>query len=402
MKRILLIAFIAISINGSAQWVQQTSGTVNDLIYMAAPSSNVAYINNYGSILKTTNGGSNWNTIPGASINVNAPICFTSVDTGYITGTGGILKTEDGGATWIDNFTYNIGNANASFFSFLNANVGFAVCFNLAGDSLLTFKTTNAGGSWSYCGNFLSNVMPTSIFFTNVTTGFMVVGANPYAGIYKTINGGTTWLPNLITPDAVYLNTVFFPSSSIGYAVGYDSTFKTTDGGNTWNQMNNINSAGNISVYFTDDNHGYAVGGDGISIGAIIKTIDGGVNWTLDLSTTQTFYSVSLPNANTGYACGTGGMIYKLATSVGVNELSQNNEINIYPNPFSPQAIISFSETQQKTTIKIMDVVGKEIKSVLFSGNSLILEKEEMQSGVYFVQITDEKKNVVNKKIIVQ
>ena len=49
-----------------------------------------------------------------------------------------------------------------------------------------------------------------------------------------------------------------------------------------------------------------------------------------------------------------------------------------------------------------MDLVGKGIKTVLFSGNSLILEKGEMQSGVYFVQITDEKKNVVNKKVVVE
>ena len=49
-----------------------------------------------------------------------------------------------------------------------------------------------------------------------------------------------------------------------------------------------------------------------------------------------------------------------------------------------------------------MDVVGKEIKTVLFSGKSLILEKGEMHSGVYFVQITDEKKNVVNKKVVVE
>ena len=48
-----------------------------------------------------------------------------------------------------------------------------------------------------------------------------------------------------------------------------------------------------------------------------------------------------------------------------------------------------------------MDVLGKEIKTVVFSGNNLILEKGEMQSGIYFVQITDEKKNVVNKKVIV-
>ena len=55
-----------------------------------------------------------------------------------------------------------------------------------------------------------------------------------------------------------------------------------------------------------------------------------------------------------------------------------------------------------------MDVLGKEIKTVVFSGNNLILEKAEMQSGVYFVQITVDSassptyKNVVNKKVVVE
>ncbi len=49
-----------------------------------------------------------------------------------------------------------------------------------------------------------------------------------------------------------------------------------------------------------------------------------------------------------------------------------------------------------------MDVLGKEIKTVVFSGNNLILEKGEMQSGIYFVQITDANKNVVNKKVVVE
>ena len=89
-------------------------------------------------------------------------------------------------------------------------------------------------------------------------------------------------------------------------------------------------------------------------------------------------------------------------TTVGMNQFTMDNDITISPNPFTSETTITFSERQKNTTIKIMDVVGKEIKTVLFSGKSLILEKGEMQSGVYFVQITDEKKNVVNRRVVVE
>ncbi len=48
-----------------------------------------------------------------------------------------------------------------------------------------------------------------------------------------------------------------------------------------------------------------------------------------------------------------------------------------------------------------MDVVGKEIKTISFTGKLCVIEKGTMQSGIYFVQITDENKNVVNRKIVV-
>ena len=48
-------------------------------------------------------------------------------------------------------------------------------------------------------------------------------------------------------------------------------------------------------------------------------------------------------------------------------------------------------------------VLGKEVKTIILSGaKNLILEKGEMKAGIYFLQIIDDNKNVVNKKIVVQ
>ncbi len=82
--------------------------------------------------------------------------------------------------------------------------------------------------------------------------------------------------------------------------------------------------------------------------------------------------------------------------------MATNNGISVFPNPFSSQTTLSFSQEQKNSTIKILDVVGKEIKTQTFSGKELIIEKGEMQAGVYFVEITDEKKNVTNKKVVVE
>jgi hypothetical protein len=86
----------------------------------------------------------------------------------------------------------------------------------------------------------------------------------------------------------------------------------------------------------------------------------------------------------------------------GIKDEAVENNINIYPNPFTSQTTISFSAEQKNTIIKITDLLGKEIKTINFIGRQLTLDKAEMKAGVYFVQITDEQKRICNKKIIIQ
>lgn len=89
-------------------------------------------------------------------------------------------------------------------------------------------------------------------------------------------------------------------------------------------------------------------------------------------------------------------------TNIGIVENSFVAGINISPNPFTFQTNILFNEAQKNSTIKIMDILGKEIKSINFKGKQLTIEKGEMKEGIYFVQVIDENKNVVNKKIVMQ
>ena len=49
-----------------------------------------------------------------------------------------------------------------------------------------------------------------------------------------------------------------------------------------------------------------------------------------------------------------------------------------------------------------MDVIGNEIRSTDFSGKQFVIEKGTMKPGIYFVQTIDQKKNVANKKMVIQ
>jgi photosystem II stability/assembly factor-like uncharacterized protein len=114
--------------------------------------------------------------------------------------------------------------------------------------------------------------------------------------------GGWTELTSGI--PAAFMSIHFPTGTQVGYAVGTDpaggaAIVKTTDGGNTWTiqaagVMNGLNS-----VYFIDDNNGYAVGVAATGI----RTTDGGATWTpMTIPGTDMLNYVRFPgNGQTGY-----------------------------------------------------------------------------------------------------
>ncbi len=137
----------------------------------------------------------------------------------------------------------------------------------------------------------------------------------------------------------------------------------------------------------------------GISIGGSSSIYIGG--WFS--SPTINFGSTTLNNA-VGSGVGSNDVfIAKLSsTTVGLNEIKSHSDISIAPNPFTSETTITFSDEQRNTTIKIIDVIGKEIKSISFSGKQLVIDKGKMKPGIYLVQTIDENQNVVTKKIVIQ
>lgn len=86
----------------------------------------------------------------------------------------------------------------------------------------------------------------------------------------------------------------------------------------------------------------------------------------------------------------------------GISELVNNFSMEISPNPFTTETTIAFNEEQNRCVLKIIDVLGKEIRNTTFSGKQFTLEKGELKEGIYFLQIIDKNKNVKVKKIIIQ
>ena len=127
-----------------------------------------------------------------------------------------------------------------------------------------------------------------------------------------------------------------------------------------------------------------------------IKPKSGLINGTQIQNTANIYFDYNSPIT-------TNTTVNTFTSAANVPNLSStDNATLIAPNPFTDITTITFTQEQKNSTIKIMDVLGKEIRVIIFTGKQLVIEKGEMIAGIYFFQVADTNGNVVNKKIVIQ
>jgi predicted secreted hydrolase len=88
--------------------------------------------------------------------------------------------------------------------------------------------------------------------------------------------------------------------------------------------------------------------------------------------------------------------------ALAIKNIEDKNMLAVFPNPFTAQTTISLKKELKNGTIKIVNALGKEIRTYQFSGTQLTIDKGELKAGVYFVQVISDKKVIANEKIEVQ
>ncbi|MEA3448031.1 MAG: T9SS type A sorting domain-containing protein [Bacteroidota bacterium] len=78
--------------------------------------------------------------------------------------------------------------------------------------------------------------------------------------------------------------------------------------------------------------------------------------------------------------------------------MSQANQsrIRIYPNP-TDKALFIYTGQMNTGNIDILNVLGQRILHKTFHSNELQLNVEDIESGMYFIRIYNEKTDIVRK-----
>lgn len=247
-----------------------------------------------------------------------------------------VYKTIDGGKNWTEQL--NESNLGSNYYfrniEFLNANIGFLGTLNGT-----FFKTIDGGTNWSEITNITPN--PSALCGLNAVGTSTIYGCGAYftpAHVVKSIDSGDTWQFIDMSAYANALVEIYFLTEDIGFVCGRNDTgatiLKTTDGGQSWLELYNSNTAGEyfwkIQVLESNPNIIFgSISAVAPNLGKLVKSIDGGSTWSSYDAPETDIQAVGFINENKGWMGGhTTGFYETLDGGQSWTNLNIGNNLN--------------------------------------------------------------------------
>ncbi len=385
-----------------AQWVNQQSGTTENLYGSYFTDSLRGWICGGGGILlHTTDGGNHWLKQENGATNTLRAICFTDSNMGVVVGSSGFIsRTTNGGITW------EIMSSGTTNNLFSISIVDSHYCY-IVGDGGKILQSSDGGITW------INQVSGTSyplfgVSFFDEKNGIVVGGERHYVGhdeighavIFRTTDGGSTWLPQL-AQIGFPLRGICFIDSTTAVVVGdWGAVYRTTNGGLNWTNQTNGTSADLFGVSFVNRDTGTIVGQY-----EILRTVDGCLSWSSQSNATKNIlYSVSFIDSKIGTAVGNLGEIIHTNTGgltlLGLGQNSNNSFTpnyflaQNYPNPFNPQTTIEYNLPRRSfVSLNVYNLIGQCVTTIvseerLSGSHKVVFDGSALSSGVYFYRIS--------------
>ncbi|MBI5403325.1 MAG: T9SS type A sorting domain-containing protein [Ignavibacteriae bacterium] len=383
-------------------WTEQTSGLTTVLYSVSAVNDDVAWVcGASGKVLRTTNKGLAWTNVSGnlpttyAMYNIFAWDANLAIVTGVSGSTTAIYQTSNGGVNW------TTANSHAGFGDNLymsSATNGYFIGDPIGGNWDL-LSSTNAGLNWATWSTLAttntSGTYNNGAFFNGTRVYFESVGQSH---ILFSSNMGTNWTQQTIT--LAELTAIWFNSTTDGLAGGSSTSpglLKTVNGGTNWTALTSPYPTNSISgIVGAQNTYWVSQQGTGISI-----TTNFGTSFTSAYTAPAgSFYHMTKSRAGaTIWAVRSNGGISRYGLPIsGVTpnaseipaaySLDQN-----YPNPFNPVTKISYALPKSGfTTLKVYDITGKEVvtlvNEVKNAGTySIDFDGAALSSGTYFYRL---------------
>ena len=407
--------YIRVYFEPSGEWILQDTTFGNQstgINYISIADENVVWATafdgsgsgeNMQQFTKTTDGGNSWESynIDIGNLNLGISMIHAYNDqiawlVAYPRGanqTGGIFKTDDGGLNWSrqNSADYDTSSSFANVVYFWDENIGFAQGDPINGEFEL-YVTQNGGDNWTQVpGNNIPNPLGGEYGYTRQIE---VVGNNVWfttnkGRIYRSSDKGNNWdvfqSPIVDFGSAEVNGNISFGDSQNGILIDNSTNvFRTENGGETWSEITTSGPVYTSGLCYIEGTDTVFSTGNGSSF-----SLDGGYSWTPIDNAVHLF--VDFYNEELGWsgawtqvvgASSSGGVWKWEDFSLGNNEVSEDFEIEYYPNPTSN--FVNFIY-QGDISISVYDILGREI----IKTNEKMIDLSDYNKGLYIFKIND-------------
>ena len=402
------------------QWVIQNSGTQQQLrsISFIDPFKGWA-VGDSGIIVHTVNGGVLWEQQSSNTLYGLNSVSFCDSLNGWCVGDGGMkLMTSDGGQHWIRIYhdtASNVKNMKVQCFDPKTAVFSRVAWYGDYYGGGTLFRWQKDGGILSVKDWFdITPTVPSGFIFTitdfefvSRKIGFVIkrdklIDADWGPQVSKTVDGGLHWVHSPIPATG----TISFSDSTTGWLTTRSTVYECSDSSASFHAL------ADVMFYPVESVHRLANTGYISSYGSIMKTTDGGKNWSKQIiKEGESIRSIQFITSDIGWVAGTHGLIAHTknggVTSVNndvvspsIMELYQN-----YPNPFNPSTNIEYSIPRDGVvSLRIYDGIGREVAVLVdeFRGSGDHIahwNASRFSSGVYVVKLQFGH-NIASKRIL--
>jgi len=356
-------------------------------------SSVVSGLGNSGGVYRSSDNGANWISSPGIPFSAIRTIASRNNYVFFGSNYNGIYRSTNEGNNWAPSgsgsnvpWVYNI---------FLHDTTVFA------GSESGLYRSTDNGGSWMliksgaaiYSGNGKNNLT-----FCGTGTGI----------IFRSTDKGNTW--NQVFSSGQRITSIVFKDSVIFASTSANGLYRSTDSGLNWILKNSGLPGSDVKCLYVLQNKVFAA-----TWGGFYYSTDNGESW---IQKNDGFSDNKLESvyANDNYlfsGSASNGIYRRLISDIsGIQNitkeipssysLSQN-----YPNPFNPITNVKFSILNAgDVKIVVYDVSGREVQTLvnerLQPGTyETTFDGSQLTSGVYFCRMkTDQHSDIIKVVLI--
>jgi hypothetical protein len=294
--------------------------------------------------------------------------------------------TEMGPITWNRTSSWNPGTGRLAAIAIHPANESVIYAGSPGGGM---WKTVNGGTTWQPLTD--NNALWMSFFAITIdptNQNIVYAGTSGSNGLLKSTNAGASWALTGSGPTGTIRKILIHPTTpNTVFACASNGIFRSTNGGTSWTQVH-TGSKEDIEFKPNDLNIMYATGSD------VYRSVDNGVNWTLVgaaqgiTNTGRTLVSVSAANPDYVYVVqasgSTFGRMYK-STDAGLTFIT-----TVIGNPAAGTNYFGYETTGmgtggQATYDMAMDVSPTNAAEVYIAG---IICWKSVNEATSFVPIT--------------